>query len=76
MIYCDMKFDLKLMLLAELFINYNCQLLKIFRKTTDKPASSSGPRISALVKCLVALILLNEYSILRGTDQASVQIFP
>lgn len=62
MIYCDMKSDLKLMLLAELFINYNCQLLKIRRKTTDKLASSSGTRISAFAKCPISLVLVNDWT--------------
>lgn len=70
MIYCDMKSDLKLMLLAELFINYNCQLLKICRKTTDKLASSSGTRVFAFAKCPIAPVLLNKYNTLGWTDQA------
>lgn len=70
MIYCDMKSDLKLKLLAELFINYNCQLLKICKKTTDKLASSSGPRISAFAKCPISLVLLNEYNTLGWAYQA------
>jgi len=70
MIYCDMKSDLKLMLLAELFINYNCLLLKICRKTTDKLASSSRPRICAFAKCPISLVLLKEFNTLGCADQA------
>lgn len=70
-----LKSDLKLILLADLFINYNCQLLKICRKTTNKPASASKSRISL---CLSFWTPGVSFSILSGPSslyRGAIRVF-